>query len=206
MVMGNRNQLQWDLPALDSFELIRAIYRLQPDDFRRTRDEFIELLDLGDLVTQARPEPVAGRADEGRDRRGAPPPPAGALPRRADDRPRRDDAEADPVFVAEYNRALRCDGPPDEPLHGRRPGALQAGRSSSTTAGSCSTVRLPTLATRFDRRRRSASRSRTRRPIDRLRAVRRGPGAEDGGSAPRRARPMRRRSPPGYCATCRSPT
>ena len=52
MVMGNRNQLQWDLPALDSFELIRAIYRLQPDDFRQTRDEFIELLDLGDLVNK----------------------------------------------------------------------------------------------------------------------------------------------------------
>ena len=50
MVMGNRNQLQWDLPALDSFELIRAIYRLDPTDFRRTRDEFIELLDLGELV------------------------------------------------------------------------------------------------------------------------------------------------------------
>jgi ABC-2 type transport system ATP-binding protein len=52
MVMGNRNQLQWDLPALDSFELIRAIYRLQPADFRRTRDEFIELLELGDLVNK----------------------------------------------------------------------------------------------------------------------------------------------------------
>jgi ABC-2 type transport system ATP-binding protein len=52
MVMGNRNQLQWDLPALDSYELIRAIYRLHPDDFRKTRDEFIELLDLGDLVTK----------------------------------------------------------------------------------------------------------------------------------------------------------
>jgi ABC-2 type transport system ATP-binding protein len=50
MVMGNRNQLQWDLPALDSYELIRAIYRLNPEDFRRTRDEFIELLDLGELV------------------------------------------------------------------------------------------------------------------------------------------------------------
>jgi ABC-2 type transport system ATP-binding protein len=50
MVMGNRNQLQWDLPALDSYELIRAIYRLDPVDFRRTRDEFIELLDLGELV------------------------------------------------------------------------------------------------------------------------------------------------------------
>jgi ABC-2 type transport system ATP-binding protein len=50
MVMGNRNQLQWDLPALDSFELLRAIYRLDPADFRKTRDEFIDLLDLGDLV------------------------------------------------------------------------------------------------------------------------------------------------------------
>jgi ABC-2 type transport system ATP-binding protein len=52
MVMGNRNQLQWDLPAVDSFDLIRAIYRLPLDDFRRTRDEFIELLDLGDLVNK----------------------------------------------------------------------------------------------------------------------------------------------------------
>jgi viologen exporter family transport system ATP-binding protein len=50
MVMGNRNQLQWDLPALDSYELLRAIYRLHPDDFKQTRDEFIELLDLGELV------------------------------------------------------------------------------------------------------------------------------------------------------------
>ncbi|MEK6719314.1 MAG: ATP-binding cassette domain-containing protein [Chloroflexota bacterium] len=50
MVMGNRNQLQWDLPALDSFELMRAIYRLPRDEFRRTRDEFVELLEVGDLV------------------------------------------------------------------------------------------------------------------------------------------------------------
>jgi len=52
MVMGNRNQLQWDLPALDSFDLIRAIYRLEPVAFRKTRDEFIELLELGDLVNK----------------------------------------------------------------------------------------------------------------------------------------------------------
>jgi ABC-2 type transport system ATP-binding protein len=50
MVMGNRNQLEWDLPALDSFDLIRAVYRLDPHEFRRTRDEFVELLDLGALV------------------------------------------------------------------------------------------------------------------------------------------------------------
>lgn len=52
MVMGNRNQLQWDLPALDSYELIRAIYRLEPAAFRTTRDEFIELLDLAALVNK----------------------------------------------------------------------------------------------------------------------------------------------------------
>jgi ABC-2 type transport system ATP-binding protein len=50
LVMGNRNQLQWDLPALDSFELNRAIYRLPREDFKRTRDDLIELLDIGDLV------------------------------------------------------------------------------------------------------------------------------------------------------------
>src|SRR5213079_617221 len=50
LVMGNRNQLQWDLPALDSYELNRAIYRLPREDFKRTRDELIELLDIGELV------------------------------------------------------------------------------------------------------------------------------------------------------------
>jgi len=50
LVMGNRNQLQWDLPALDSFELNRAIYRLDRAEFLRTRDELVELLDIGDLV------------------------------------------------------------------------------------------------------------------------------------------------------------
>src|SRR5215213_7639028 len=50
LVMGNRNQLQWDLPALDSYELNRAIYRIQRSDFTPLRDELIELLDVGDLV------------------------------------------------------------------------------------------------------------------------------------------------------------
>ncbi len=50
LVMGNRNQLVWDLPALDSFDLQRAVYGLPAADYRRTRDELIALLDLGDLV------------------------------------------------------------------------------------------------------------------------------------------------------------
>jgi ABC-2 type transport system ATP-binding protein len=52
LIMGNRNQLQWDLPALDSFELNRAIYRIPGAEFVALRDELVELLDIGDLVTK----------------------------------------------------------------------------------------------------------------------------------------------------------
>ncbi len=52
LIMGNRNQLIWDIPALDSFELNRAIYRLPKAEFEQTRDEFIDLLDMGDIVTK----------------------------------------------------------------------------------------------------------------------------------------------------------
>jgi ABC-2 type transport system ATP-binding protein len=50
LVMGQRNQLVWDIPAADSFELNRAIYRIPLEQYRRTLDELTELLDLGPLV------------------------------------------------------------------------------------------------------------------------------------------------------------
>ena len=50
--MGNRYQLTWDLPALDSYELQRAVYQLPMAEFKRTRDEFIELLELKELVNK----------------------------------------------------------------------------------------------------------------------------------------------------------
>ncbi len=50
LVMGNRNQLAWDIPALDSFELNRAIYHIPQAEFAKTRDDFIELLELQELV------------------------------------------------------------------------------------------------------------------------------------------------------------
>lgn len=52
LVMGNRNQLQWDLPAVDSFELTRAVYRLAKEPFLEQRDELVDLLDLGALVNK----------------------------------------------------------------------------------------------------------------------------------------------------------
>ena len=49
--MGNRTQLPSDLPALDSSELNRAIYRIpRGPEFTSRRDELIDLLDVGDLV------------------------------------------------------------------------------------------------------------------------------------------------------------
>ena len=50
LVMGNRNQLGWDIPAADSFELNRVIYRIPLEDYRQTLDELVELLELGDLI------------------------------------------------------------------------------------------------------------------------------------------------------------
>jgi ABC-2 type transport system ATP-binding protein len=50
LVMGNRAQLSWDLPAVDSFELQRSIYSLSRPDFEKRRDEFVEMLEVGNLL------------------------------------------------------------------------------------------------------------------------------------------------------------
>jgi ABC-2 type transport system ATP-binding protein len=50
LVMGQRNQLVWDIPAIDSFELNRAIYRIPTLDYVQTLNELTELLDLGPLL------------------------------------------------------------------------------------------------------------------------------------------------------------
>jgi ABC-2 type transport system ATP-binding protein len=50
LVMGQRNQLIWDIPAIDSYDLNRAVYHIPRQQFRETLEEFIELLDMGDLM------------------------------------------------------------------------------------------------------------------------------------------------------------
>lgn len=52
LVMGQRNQLWWDLPAAESFRLHQEIYRLEPARFERTRDELVDLLGVKKLVLQ----------------------------------------------------------------------------------------------------------------------------------------------------------
>ncbi len=50
LVMGNRNQLLWDIPAMDSFLVNQAVYRIPEAEFRKTVDELVELLDLSELL------------------------------------------------------------------------------------------------------------------------------------------------------------
>ena len=50
LVMGNRNQLLWDIPVVDSFERNRAIYRIDHREYRQTVEELTDLLDLAGLL------------------------------------------------------------------------------------------------------------------------------------------------------------
>src|SRR5476649_2091763 len=47
LVLGQKNQLWWDLPAQESFLLLRHIYGLPADQYQQTLDELVELLAVG---------------------------------------------------------------------------------------------------------------------------------------------------------------
>src|SRR5689334_19944436 len=53
LVMGQKNQLWWDLPAADSFQLHREIYSLPAEEFNKTLGELTELLGVEKLTRQA---------------------------------------------------------------------------------------------------------------------------------------------------------
>src|SRR2546423_1101889 len=50
MVMGNRSQLLWDIPAADSLRVLQEIYRIPEKRFRDGLDELVDLLDLSPLL------------------------------------------------------------------------------------------------------------------------------------------------------------
>ncbi len=50
LVMGQRNQLFWDLPAMETFLVNQAIYRVPPTRFRTALDGLVALLELEDLL------------------------------------------------------------------------------------------------------------------------------------------------------------
>jgi ABC-2 type transport system ATP-binding protein len=50
VVFGQRTQLWWDLPVVESFDLLRDIYRIPDAGYRAMRQELVDLLDLGPLL------------------------------------------------------------------------------------------------------------------------------------------------------------
>lgn len=52
IVMGNKSQMLWDIPPMDSFRVLSEIYSVPPVEFKKTLDEIIALLDMQELLTK----------------------------------------------------------------------------------------------------------------------------------------------------------
>lgn len=52
IVMGNKSQMLWDIPPMDSFRVISEIYNVSRVEFKQTLDEIIDLLDMQELLTK----------------------------------------------------------------------------------------------------------------------------------------------------------
>ena len=52
MVLGNKSQMLWDIPPLDSFRVLSEIYGVPQAEFQQTRDELIELLDMQEIINK----------------------------------------------------------------------------------------------------------------------------------------------------------
>ncbi|CQR74470.1 putative ABC transporter ATP-binding protein YbhF [Sporomusa ovata DSM 2662] len=50
VVFGQRSQLWWDVPVIDSFELLRDIYRVPQEKYRRRVAMLVDTLDLGCII------------------------------------------------------------------------------------------------------------------------------------------------------------
>jgi ABC-2 type transport system ATP-binding protein len=52
MVLGNKSQMMWDIPPLDTFAVLGEMYHVPRADWQRTVDELVDLLDMEDLVAK----------------------------------------------------------------------------------------------------------------------------------------------------------
>ena len=50
VVFGQRSQLWWDVPAIDSFKLLKDIYKIDDESFNETLNELINTLNLKDII------------------------------------------------------------------------------------------------------------------------------------------------------------
>lgn len=52
VVFGQRSQLWWDIGVIESFQLLRKVYRVSEQDYRKRLNELVERLQLGDLLNR----------------------------------------------------------------------------------------------------------------------------------------------------------
>ena len=52
MVLGNKSQMMWDIPPLDTFAVLGEVYHVPRADWQRTVDELVELLEMQDLLSK----------------------------------------------------------------------------------------------------------------------------------------------------------
>lgn len=52
VVFGQKSQLQWDLPPIDSFELLKYVYRIPAKLYQEKLDKYVELLNMGSFLNQ----------------------------------------------------------------------------------------------------------------------------------------------------------
>ena len=126
LVLGQKNQLWWDLPARESLELNAKIYGIPADRFERTVAEMTELLAVKDklnvsvrelsLGERMKMELIASLLHQ----------PKVLVPRRTDHRPGRDFAKDRPRFHPPPQRGAKDHDFAHQPLHGRHPGTLRA--------------------------------------------------------------------------------
>lgn len=50
VVFGQKSQLWWDIPAEDSFDLLKDIYKIPDDEYEKNKKELIEILHLEEIV------------------------------------------------------------------------------------------------------------------------------------------------------------
>lgn len=50
VVFGQRSQLWWDIPAIDSFSLLKDIYKIDEKEYKKTLKELVDLLKLEDIL------------------------------------------------------------------------------------------------------------------------------------------------------------
>lgn len=50
LVMGQKNQLWWDLPAIESFNLAKDIYGIPANSYKKTLNQLVEMLEIGDVL------------------------------------------------------------------------------------------------------------------------------------------------------------